>query len=352
MSRKVCLITDTHYGVRNDNVAFLEANKRFLDQVFFPTLDDRKINEVYHLGDLVDRRKSINTYTAHRLMSDFLEPLHWRSIDLHVIAGNHDTYHKNTNEINSLFVLLRDYPSFHWYIEPTEVRNILLLPWICADNREHSLDVIKNSEARWCFGHLELAGYQMYRGVVNEHGDNKELFSGYERVFTGHFHHKSSAGNITYLGSHGQFTWSDYGDRRGFHIFDLETGDLEFIENPETMFVKLVYDEEGETVLYNEGSDLTGVRDKYVKVVVRAKKNHTKFDKMMKVLQEQQPLDIQIVDEAFNVDATEVIDATVNVEDTLTIFKQQISQMEAIDVPQKDVEQLIFNLYKKAKEVA
>ena len=75
---KIALITDTHWGVRNDQLAFLDNNKKFLDDIFFPYLDSHSIDTVIHLGDLVDRRKYLNINTAKRLRDDFIGPLHAR----------------------------------------------------------------------------------------------------------------------------------------------------------------------------------------------------------------------------------------------------------------------------------
>ena len=57
---KYALITDTHFGVRNDSQILLEYQKKFYDEIFFPYLDKNDIKHIVHLGDLVDRRKSIN----------------------------------------------------------------------------------------------------------------------------------------------------------------------------------------------------------------------------------------------------------------------------------------------------
>jgi 3',5'-cyclic AMP phosphodiesterase CpdA len=87
---KIALITDTHWGVRNDSIAFHNNNKKFLDNVFFPKLASLGIDHVIHLGDIVDRRKYINFLTANRLRNDFLDPLESMGITLDSIAGNHD----------------------------------------------------------------------------------------------------------------------------------------------------------------------------------------------------------------------------------------------------------------------
>ena len=61
---KLAIITDTHWGVRNDHIAFLDNNKTFLENTFFPYIENNGIDTVLHLGDLVDRRKYININTA------------------------------------------------------------------------------------------------------------------------------------------------------------------------------------------------------------------------------------------------------------------------------------------------
>ena len=44
-----------------------------------------------------------------------------------------------------------------------------------------------------------------------------------------------------------QFTWSDYGDEKYFHIFDTETREMTLIHNHLTMFEKLFYDDTKES---------------------------------------------------------------------------------------------------------
>ena len=38
------------------------------------------------------------------------------------------------------------------------------------------------------------------------------IYKDFKQVFSGHYHHKSSRGNITYLGNPYQMFWNDYKD--------------------------------------------------------------------------------------------------------------------------------------------
>ena len=165
---KIALITDTHFGARGDHAAFDRYFKKFYEQSFFPTLDERGIRNVIHLGDMFDRRKYINYLTLNNCREYFFDPLRDRKIRLDVIVGNHDVFYKNTNEINSPELLLADYDNITPYSDPVELTyagsDILMLPWICADNYQEVMGMIADTRAEICFGHLEIAGFQMYKG--------------------------------------------------------------------------------------------------------------------------------------------------------------------------------------------
>ena len=99
---KIALLNDTHFGCRNDSPAFINYQNRFYDELFFPYLIENKIDTLIHLGDVVDRRKFINFNTAHNFQKKFWKRLWDLKIDTHIILGNHDTYYKNTNKVNSI----------------------------------------------------------------------------------------------------------------------------------------------------------------------------------------------------------------------------------------------------------
>ena len=190
---KIALINDTHWGARNDSPAFINYFNRFYDEIFFPYLQENNIKTVIHLGDVVDRRKFINHNTAHNFKLKFWNKIDELDLDTHVIIGNHDTYYKNTNEINAL-QNLNISKNAKVYTSSQTVNfdglDILFMPWICDTNKDDTLYHIDNTTAQIVMGHLEIKGFEMHKGHLNEQGLEKDLFKRFEKVISGHFHKK------------------------------------------------------------------------------------------------------------------------------------------------------------------
>lgn len=349
---KVALLTDTHWGIRSDSEYFLNNIKEFLDKIFFPYIDKHKIKRIIHLGDIVDRQKYINFSTAKRLREDFLEPIVARGLEMDVILGNHDFYYKQVTGVSALKELLREYPGIKTYYTTTESKigtlPVLFVPWLCNENRAESINIIKETKAQVAFGHLELSGFEMHKGVFNDGGDDPRIFQRFDVVCSGHFHHKSSYSNINYLGTPCQFTWSDHGDARGFHVFDSKTRGLTFVPNPHSAFEKIYYNDVGsDPQSFLESFDFEKLNNKYVKVIVQSKTNIPLFDIFSSKIEEQNPVDIQVVDDHLNLDL--VSDTTIETEakDTLTIFREFIKQANTV-VSSEKLDNLIVSLYNEA----
>ena len=351
---KIILLGDVHYGVRNDNQAFLTKNKLFFDNTLFPYMKKNNIDTLVQLGDLVDRRKYINYATLNRLREDFLEPLHAMGVKTHFIVGNHDTTYKNTNKINAQRELIdgKYDDIFSIYEEATEVEfdgtKILFVPWICDDNSKHSFELLANTEAQIVMGHLEIQGFEMYKGSMVSHGTVASLFDRFDMVFSGHFHHKSTNGQIWYLGNIGEFTWSDYDDPKGFHVFDTETRELEFVQNEYITFIKIFYDD-SEEINLEDYEFVTS--DMMVKVVIKNKNNLYLFDKFIDVLEKANPLDIQIVEDHLNLSLEDDEDIVNEAENTEDIFKKYIQSMDNVNVDKNKLEKKILELYSEAQSL-
>jgi len=347
---KIIVLGDTHFGARNDSVVFDQYFKRFYDNVFFPYLEQHNIKDVIQLGDVFDRRKYINFNTLKSVKNYFFDRLN-ANYNTVVLVGNHDTFFKNTNDVNSLRLLLNEYDSITPVVDPQTYTfdgvPILCVPWICPENQQQCFDAIANTDAQICVGHFEIQGFEMYKGSVIDHGISTKIFSKFETVLSGHYHHRSTKGNITYCGTPYEMTWSDYDDVKGFHVLDTETRTLEFIPNPYTMFVKYLYDDKDKNIDDIIVDNFSAYKDTTVKVVVRNKTNPELFDMLIKELEKAEAVEIHVVDDHFNLNAENDKDIIDEAEDTLTILNKYISTMQ-VSADKKQLELLIRNLYSEA----
>jgi len=355
---KIAIITDQHFGARNDSPHFLDYYEAFYSEIFFPTLDNNNINTLLVLGDTFDRRKYVNFYTLKRTKEMFFDELAKRNIRVHMLAGNHDTYFKNTNDVNSVDLLLREYDNIEVIDRPQTIQiydlpnnkrfEISMIPWICPENYEESLEEIEKSPADICMGHFEIAGFAMHRGMPSHEGLNRELFRRFDCVFSGHYHHRSASDNITYLGNPYELTWQDYNDTRGFHLFDLDTYHLEFVPNTNVMFHRIVYDDKEESITEINNKDLSKFAGTYVKVVVLNKTNPYLFDKFMNNLYQVNPIDITIAEDF--TDLTEGIeDDMINeAEDTITIINKFVDGIQEEHIDNDRLKTVLKELYVEA----
>ena len=310
--RKVALITDTHFGVRKGSQIFHEYFQEFYRDTFFKALDEHNIDTVVHLGDCFDVRKGIDYWSLDWAKTNFFDPLQQKGIELHLIVGNHDIFYRDNLSINSPVLNLREYDNISIYARPETANikgtNIFMVPWICTGNADKFAEELDATSADVCMGHLELAGFYANKDYQCQHGTDPKVFKKFSTVFSGHFHKKSTRGNITYLGNPYQLYWNDEGDIRGI--------------NP------------------------TRYKDSYVKVIVEGSSSPIKLNRVVDKLYDVGIHDIKIVE---NIDISIDDDVEVEAEDTLTTLTNYVNAME--DVNRDSVITIFKSLYVEAQEV-
>jgi len=342
---RVAIITDSHFGARKGSKLFHDYFEQFYKNVFFPTLEKEKITTVMHLGDAFDSRKSIDYQSLEWTKRVVLDPL--LKYDVHMLVGNHDAYYKNTNSVNSPSLLLQNYSNIKTYSDPEVIKignlNVLLIPWICADNEEKTLRLIKKSGCKVAMGHLELNGFQAYRGHTMDDGMDSIMFDDFTKVFSGHYHTRSTNGVVFYLGNPYEMYWNDVNDTRGFHIFDTETLEHTPVDNPYRMYYIIHYEDTNYQTF-----DTREYENKIVKVIVRKKTNTKKFEKFIDKLYTSNVAELKIV-ENFQIEENENFEAFES-EDTLSVLNRYIEESE-INLDKKIIQKMFKEIYQEACEL-
>lgn len=327
---KIAILNDTHCGIRNSSDIFIDYQERFYNEIFFPYLLENNITQILHLGDYYDHRKFINFKALHSNRKVFLDKLRQHNIKMDIIAGNHDTYYKNTNDLNSLKELLGHYMNEVNIVQQPMVRDydglqIGLVPWIAPDNEKQSLEFIKNTTAHILAGHFEISGFEMHSGIPCHDGMSDDIFKRFDAVYSGHFHTKSSRGNITYFGSQMEFFWSDAEDPKYFHILDTDTQKIESVRNPIKLFKKIVYDDTKQDYLQYPLDDIENM---FIKVVVINKSDTFTFDRFIDRIQNKKIHELKIAENFQEFAGENVSDENIEIEDTQQLLN---SYIDAVD---------------------
>ena len=352
---KIAIINDTHCGIKNGSDVYPDNAEAFYSKVFFPYLEEHNIKKILHLGDYYDHRRFVNFKALERNRHMFLDVLREKKLTMDIIPGNHDVYYKNTNGLCSLKELLGHYTDcVNIHMDPTEwfpamykedsTLKVGLVPWICDENEKECMEFIQNTDAPILFGHFELAGFKfMANANIKSHVMGTEIFNRFDSVYSGHYHTKSSDGNVTYLGTQVELTWSDAHDPKYFHVFDTETREMEPIRNPYVLFKKLYYSDD-------EQSDISDVSGKYVKIIVSEKNDHYAFDKYIDKVQALNPLDLKIVENFGDLSAENIEDEEINLEDTQTLLNTYVDALES-HLDKTKLKNLLSELHTEALEI-
>lgn len=339
---KILLITDQHFGVRNDHQAYINMYKKFYGEIVIPFIKAHGVTNIICLGDTFDKRKSINFMSLDEAKEMWFTPLSDLGVKMDMLVGNHDIYYKNTLRINAPDELLSGYSNINVITSPTTVvydgLSILLLPWICDENHAEVLGKVGTTDARVCMGHLELNGFEAHPGAVMTMGMDPNVFKKFEKVYTGHYHQKSNKGNVNYLGNPYQLYWNDYAQKRGFHVFDTDTLKTTFYRNPFDMFHKVYYNEQVSV-------DFNQLKGTYVKVIVEDKGDQVKFDHFIRQMQDAEVADLKIIED-LGVELESGIEV-VETEDTLSLLETYIDDIE-IKANKDSIKSIMKSLYVEA----
>lgn len=271
---KVLIIGDLHIGARNNSGVFLEFMKNYFTKELYPLIESEGVTHVIQLGDTLDKRKSIDFTVSAFLIKEWFSWFDDHDVQLWSIIGNHDTYYKSTNELSGVKQYEPIFRNVHIVDEPTVLElgktRFHLVPWISPENKiqieEYIANVPSRNEYQILCGHFELIGFPINRDFISTHGSIElNSFSGFNHVFSGHYHTPSINGIIEYVGTPYSLTWNDYGDKKKVVLLDPDDPEYSrkevFTRN--SLFHKIFFQNE------MDASNLDLPRKAFLKVIIQ-----------------------------------------------------------------------------------
>lgn len=299
----ILFLTDTHLGVRGGSSIFRELFREYYRDVLFQYIIDNNIKTVIHAGDFFDNRSSITLPDIDYVLNEFVPQFEKTGATMYVIAGNHDVAYKNTNQINSL-ALLRS-PNIvvvddELFVLETDNKNIVLCPWINTENYEPLMNELKQyaNDDHILVGHFEIVGAKMYKhSKVCDHGIQPAALKDFHKVLSGHFHHCSDMGNVTYLGALFHYTWQDYGDWRGFTTYAVNGNTFTQHENDFCLFIEVDFSELQKNDTFSEAENMeTLFSGRYVRLYLNGDYSRVELKQAIAEIEKYNPLSLDVVD--------------------------------------------------------
>jgi DNA repair exonuclease SbcCD nuclease subunit len=306
------------------------------------------ITTVIDMGDTFDSRKGIDFSALSWSKSNYYDKLSELNCNVYTIVGNHTSYYRNTNQVNAVDLLLREYSNVKIISDPTEVLlenlRVLFIPWINSENEMKTMKMISSTKAPVVMGHLELQGFRANTTTIMDQGMDSDIFKRFKKVFSGHYHTRSDNGTVFYLGNPYEMFWNDINDTRGFHIFDTETRSLQSVNNPYTMHETIYYDDNNYQTF-----DVRNYENKIVKLIVKKKTDEKKFEKFIDKLYLTNIAELKIV-ESFADSTTLNEEYDLESEDTVSILNKYVDDFED-SINKASVKRIIQQVYKQACEL-
>jgi len=288
-TNRIGIFSDIHWGKSRDNVKKIIFTEEAI-QLFIDEMVKEKIETIFFLGDWFDHRNSVNVNTSFRAYQSMKKLC--KHFEVYMILGNHDTYYKNTNAVNSI----RQYESLrslHIIDKDTEIdicgKKILATPWGFDVNK------YKEKEFDFLFGHFEPSG-----AILNQAGmySRSEFYSMADLtniapiVVSGHYHtrkkYQTKSGEFYSVGCPLELSWNDYQNKKGFYILDVNESSFKFIENE----ISPIHHKYFWSRLKNKEQELDAdmITNNYIKVIVDDKYKYEDIMKLMDAIQSLNPI--------------------------------------------------------------
>lgn len=353
------MISDIHFGCRGNSEKYLTVIKDFFTDTLSKVIDDNDVYDVRILGDLFDNRNTLNV----RTMNTVMEVFRWYSmkkpdVKFKILLGNHDIYYHNRTDINSI-ECLRHMDNVEVVdkleIETLNGKKIVMVPWLIHETETYQkfMSLASGKEKfDLLLGHFEMRGFEVTPGVVDTSGLDTGVFDNFGRVFSGHYHIRDTRGKLSYLGCPYQLTWSDYGNDKGIHIYDVDTEEVTFVKNEDSpQHMKIIMSALAE----GERDCLKKVKNNVVRLVIDKKYKDSVILKVVSALEALEPfkldIDNQYIEESVDSELMKEVDIS-RLNDPLSFLLEYIKVIELptdseITFDKKELTKRVSDLYQK-----
>jgi DNA repair exonuclease SbcCD nuclease subunit len=343
---RIVLLGDTHLGASKSSDIMHDYFSKFY-KFMFSYMAQNDIKTIIQEGDLYDYRREVHFNTLHKTASYFFEPIKDNGIQLIALCGNHDSLYTSTNRVNSLRLLLNHENMHVIDMEPETLSlegvDIDFYPWINPENLEKSLAFARNSTSPWAIGHFEFANFPLLPGSMAEHGMDHKIFSKYDRVFSGHYHTGSVKDNVIYTATPYELNWSDCNDSKGFWVLETDDMSYEFVKNPYTLFIKVLYEDD---LVF----DFESIRSKYVKLIVVQKLDQKKFDAFVDSMNAHSPHSMSIIETSIVDSVTTAMASNIDVLSTQNMIENVIDSM-VVNLDKPKLKSHVMSYYTEAMSI-
>ncbi len=339
---KVLILGDLHFGA---SVPLEYISKFFIH--FFQYIDKNNIKTIIQLGDIFDKRKNINFLTLSEANDIFFKPSLERNCQIIALAGNHDCYFRNKNDINSLRLLQQSNMIVVDKVPETITLNeetFDIFPWVNEENIKQTIDLAEKPGSKFAFGHFSFNGFRMNKSQIAEAEMSHTIMKKYERVFSGHYHTISHKDAVLYAGTPYELDWSDYNDIKGFWVLDTKTSELDFEKTPFRLYEKLEYNE-------NKSFDFDEVPDKYIKLIIKNKTDQYVFDRFFDKLLLCKPYDVQILDDEVLKSIDTALGTDIKIQSTGEMINVVVDKLDT-KLDKIKLKNLISSVHEEALELA
>lgn len=301
-SKKIGIFTDCHFGVSKDAQFRLKQTQKCI-QWIIKVFKQQKVDYIIFCGDLFDSRFSINVQTLNSAIIQ-IQNLAYNFQKVFLIVGNHDTYYKNVNTMNSINFLAKLSKTNNIHIIEQQpyflkigTKTLALFPWGFTPELLDSVQKYKKCD--YAFGHFECNGIELVGQVSSGSTYSyKDLFKAAHYIFSGHYH-----GNKTYsagknillmVGSALQLNWSDYGKNKYIYTLDLATDNLEQFQNTVNAKFEKIYYSKFQNDMYTKAELTKLCKHNFVKFVIDTKYQFNDVLTFTDKIKQFKPISIQL----------------------------------------------------------